>query len=508
VETLSIHPLETISISKYFGSIRANEDIDLTLKKGEIHTILGENGAGKSTLMNIISGLYRPDKGNILINGEKAVIRNPRDAIRHGIHLVHQKFMLFQIFTVLENIILGNEPTKGIRIDIRKASRRISHILEESGLALDLNRIVENLPVGIQQRIEIVKGLYRKARILLLDEPTSVLTPQEIEEFFNLLHRLSKKGVSIIFITHKLKEALHISDRITIMRHGKVIQTTTPDQTNESMLAELMVGRGISTRIKKVRPQTKEIRINIKCLKVLDDRNRDAVNNVSLTIHKGEILGIAGVQGNGQSELVEALTGLRPMQSGSIYLNGCYMPSMNSRNLYEHGFGHIPEQRLKHGMIASYSIADNQVLNNYFKPPFAVHFIRNMTAVMNHSKSLIEKFNIYPPTPEILASNLSGGNQQKVVLSRELSRNIQFLVANHPTRGLDVGSSAFIHSQLMEIKNKGTAILLISSDLDEIFSLSDRIAVMFDGRIHVILPSHKFSRKTISLYMSGVKTSK
>lgn len=499
--------LETRSISKSFGKLQANLNINFDLKQGEIHAVLGENGAGKSTLMNILSGLYQADQGDIYIQGHKACIQNPLDAIRLGIHMVHQSFMLIPVFSVTENIILGNEPIKGISLDMDIAKSRINFYSKEYALSVDPDAIVEDLPIGIQQRVEIIKGLYRQSKFLLLDEPTSALTPQELEEFFQMLKRLTQKGVSIVFITHKLKEAMDISDRITVMRHGRIIETTTPDQTNENCLAELMVGKKISARLEKTSLSSEKVVLEIKNLSVCDEQRREIVRNVSFNIREKDILGIAGVQGNGQTQLAEALTGLCDVQNGSIYLDGHKIHPNNPRTYYEHGLGHIPEDRLKHGLVLPYMIADNQVLCSYYKTPFAGKITRNRQAVLENSKHLIEKFNINTPGPKTPVCALSGGNQQKVVLSRELSRNIRFLLANHPTRGLDVGSIAFIHSQLIELKKKGTAILLISSDLDEIFALSDRIAVMFEGRIIVVSPVDELSREDIGLYMSGINAS-
>ncbi len=498
------HPvLEVKGITKKFADVIANDHIHFNLNRGEIHALLGENGAGKSTLMNIISGLYQPDEGNIFIEGLLTGIRESSDAIEFGIHMVHQHFMLIPVFSVIENIILGCELTRGFALDMKKARKQIDDLTKNYGLAVDLDAITENLAVGMQQRVEIIKALFRQVKILILDEPTAVLTPQEVEDLFKVMHQLTQKGVSIIFITHKLREVMTFAHRITVMRHGQVIGTTTPAETDEKELASMMVGRDVLLNVKKTSSQQGKTIIKIDNLSVLDERNIRAVQNVSFKVHAGEIVGIAGVQGNGQRELAEALAGLRAFHEGTVYLNQEEISSPRPRVLMEKGLGHVPEDRLKHGLVLPYSIADNQVLCSYYKPPFARNLKRNAKAVAANSEKLIKQFDIRASGPSIPVDTLSGGNQQKVILSRELSRDIQFLLANHPTRGLDVGSIEYIHQKIIEMRDQGVAVLLISSELDEILSLSDYIAVMFKGQIIAFLPAKKVTKDALGGMMAG-----
>jgi len=499
-ETLA---LEARNITKRFPGVVANDEVDFTLRKGEIHALLGENGAGKSTLMNVIYGLYQPDEGEVFVDGERVQIDNPDDAIRRGIGMVHQHFMLVPVFTVAENIVLGAEVTKGPSLDMRSARQQIRQLSQEFGLEVDPDAVIEDLPVGIQQRVEIIKALYRQARILVLDEPTAVLTPQEVEELFGIMHQLTARGVSIIFITHKLKEVLAIADSITVMRRGKVVGTTTPDEVDERGLAAMMVGRDVLLQIEKPEATPEGPVLEVKELSVLDERGVPAVRNVSFFVRAGEVLGIAGVQGNGQTQLVEALTGLRPAESGQILLEGKPVPFRDPRYLIEHGVAHIPEDRQKHGLVLPYSIADNLVLCTYYRRPFASGVQRNTRPIVKNARDLIDEFDVRTPGPHSPAATLSGGNQQKVIVARELSRPVRLLIANQPTRGLDVGSIEFIHRRIIEQRDEGIGVLLVSAELDEITALSDRIAVMYHGEIVATMPAGEATRERLGLLMAG-----
>lgn len=500
--------LEVRNITKQFPGVLANDHVNFTLRKGEIHALLGENGAGKSTLMNIIYGLYSPDAGEFYIDGKPVQIKNPHDAIAHGVGMVHQHFMLVPVFTVAENIVLGSEVTRGLSLDMNKARQQIRELGKEFGLEVDPDAVVEELPVGIQQRVEIVKALYRRAKILVLDEPSAVLTPQEVEDLFQVMRKLNERGVSIIFITHKLKEVMAVADSITVMRRGKVVGYTTPAETSEQGLADMMVGREVILEIEKGEAKPADVVMEVRNLTVLDERKVQAVRDVSFEVRAGEILGVAGVQGNGQTELAEVLTGLRSVAAGQIILNGKQMPALNPRAMFEAGLAHIPEDRHKHGLVLPYYVADNHVLVTYYKAPFAQGIQRNDKAVLENSLKLIERFDVRTPGPLVPVSNLSGGNQQKVIVGRELSRPIRFLMANQPTRGLDVGSIEYIHSQIVEMRDQGTAVLLISAELDEIMSLADRIVVMFHGQIVATLPRSEATREQLGLLMAGSELQK
>jgi simple sugar transport system ATP-binding protein len=495
--------LEVRNITKRFPGVIANDRVNFTLKKGEIHALLGENGAGKSTLMNVIYGLYSPEEGEFFIDGQPAEINNPHDAIAAGIGMVHQHFMLVPVFSVAENIILGSEVTRGPSLDLRTARKEIRELSHEYDLDVDPRAIVEDLPVGIQQRVEIVKALYRRAKILVLDEPTAVLTPQEVEGLFRVMRQLTERGVSIIFITHKLKEVLAISDSITVMRRGQVVGSTTPAETDEHGLAAMMVGREVLFEVEKEPATPAEVVLEVRDLKVNDERGIEAVRSVSFDVRGGEVLGIAGVQGNGQTELAEALTGLRSVVSGSVRLNGDEIPFENPRTLTEAGVSHIPEDRQKHGLVLPYSIADNMVLSSYYKEPFASRGQRDFQAVLENSVELVERFDVRTPGSNVPAGNLSGGNQQKVIVARELSRPVKLLIANQPTRGLDVGSIEYIHNQIIKERDQDAAVLLISAELDEIKSLADRIAVMFHGEIVAVVDADEISKSELGLLMAG-----
>ena len=496
--------LEIRHVTKRFPGVLANDDVSFNLRKGEIHALLGENGAGKSTLMNVVYGLYAPDEGEFLIDGKPVEIKGPHDAINYGIGMVHQHFMLVPVFSVTENMILGSEVTKGASLDIKRARREILEISEAYGLEVDPDAIVEDIPVGVQQRVEILKALYRKAKILVLDEPTAVLTPQEAEDLFNVMRHLTDKGVSIIFITHKLKEILNVADRVTVMRRGKVVGHTTPAETNQQGLATMMVGRSVLLEVEKAPAKPAEIVLQITDLTIKDERGVGAVKDVSFEVRAGEILGIAGVQGNGQTQLAEAITGLRDVNAGTVSLLGKVIPFEKPRYLIEHGMGHVPEDRHKHGLVLSYSLADNMVLCTYYQKPFAGKMLmRNEQAIQENANGLMERFDVRAPSAAVAASTLSGGNQQKVIVAREFSRGIEVLVANQPTRGLDVGSIEYIHKEIVKMRDNGVGVVVISAELDEILSLSDRIAVMFRGEIVTIIDAKDATREKLGLWMAG-----
>ena len=498
--------LELRSITKSFPGVLANDHVDLVLNQGEILGLLGENGAGKSTLMNILYGLYTPDEGEIFINGKEVDIADPNDAIQQGIGMVHQHFMLVPVFTVTENVMLGVESMRaGVLLDRETPSERIREISERYGLVVDPDAMVEDLPVGIQQRVEIIKLLYREADILILDEPTAVLTPQEVEELFKVIRSLVQQGKSVIFISHKLKEVLEIADRITVLRDGQVVGTVTPQEATEETLASLMVGREVILSVDKKPPQLGEVVLDVENLVVLDDRGLMAVDEVTFQVQAGEILGVAGVQGNGQTQLVEALTGLREVLSGSVSILGVDTTHASPREITEVGSAHVPEDRQKDGLILTFPVVDNLVLNTYYKPPFARGIALHHERIEEAGKERVEMFDIRTPSMFIPVSSLSGGNQQKVIVAREFSRPIKLLIASQPTRGLDVGSIEYIHNRIVEKRDEGCAILLVSPELDEIMSLADRIAVMFDGKIIAILPASKATKEKLGLLMAGIR---
>ncbi len=498
--------LELRNITKRFPGVLANDHINLTLEEGEIHALLGENGAGKTTLMNILYGLYTADEGEIYVRGRKAEIHTPSDAIALGIGMVHQHFMLVPVMTVTENIMLGAEYTRlGPFLDKRAASEHIRKLSQQYGLEVDPDAYIKDLPVGIQQRVEILKLLYRKADILILDEPTAVLTPQEVEELFDIIRSLVAQGNSVIFISHKLKEVMTIADRITVLRRGRVVGTTRPEETNEQALAAMMVGRAVQLVVEKKPATPGEVVLSIDDLHVLDERGEPAVRGVTLELRAGEILGIAGVQGNGQTELVEAVTGLRSPIKGTIRIKNADTTWASSRQFFEQGAAHVPEDRQRDGLVLSYPVRDNLVLNVYYKPPFARGFLVQEEAIEKNARRLVQEFDIRTPSIYTPVANLSGGNQQKVIVAREFSRPIDVLVASQPTRGLDVGSIEYIHKRLVQKRDEGCAILLISSELDEIMALSDRIAVMYEGQIIDILPAEQATREKLGLLMAGVR---
>ncbi len=500
--------IEMLNIRKEFPGIVANDNITLQVKKGEIHALLGENGAGKSTLMNVLFGLYQPERGEIRVKGKKVDITNPNIANDLGIGMVHQHFMLVNTFTVTENIILGNEPKKGTSINLKEAEKQVKEISERYGLSVDPTAKISDISVGMQQRVEILKTLYRGAEILIFDEPTAVLTPQEIKELIQILKTLIKEGKSIILITHKLKEIMEVCDRVTVIRKGEGIGTVDVANTNPNELASLMVGREVSFTTKKTPANPKDDVLTITDLTVKDNRNVPMVNSLSLSVRAGEIVGIAGVDGNGQSELIEAITGLRKVDSGTIKLNNKNITNMHPRKITETGVGHIPQDRHKHGLVLDFPIGENMVLQTYYKQPFSKKGVLSLKTIYEKAKILIKEFDVRTPSSSTLARALSGGNQQKAIIGREVDRNPDLLIAAQPTRGLDVGAIEFIHSRLIEQRDNGKAVLLISFELDEIMNVSDRIAVIYEGKIVDIVDPKETTEQELGLLMAGSKRQK
>jgi len=496
--------LELKGITKQFPGVLANDHINLSLKKGEILALLGENGAGKSTLMNILYGLYQPDEGEIFINGKKVVINSPTDAIQAGIGMVHQHFMLIPVFTVAENIMLGQESVKfGDFLDRAEASKKILEISEQFNLPVNPNDMVRDIPVGIQQKVEIIKLLYREAEILIFDEPTAVLTPQEADELFTIMRSLANQGKSIIFITHKLREVLEVADRIMVIRLGTVVGETMPAEADKNSLAAMMVGREVNLVVEKEVKVPGDVVVSIQDLVVVDKFKNIVVDHVSLEVRSGEIVGVAGVQGNGQTELVEAITGLRKNSGGLITLLGEDITHATPRQITELGSAHVPEDRQADGLVLPFPTAENLVLCTYYKEPFSKGVVLQYQTILKHAEHLIHDFDIRTPTALTPVSNLSGGNQQKVIIARELSRPIQFLMASQPTRGLDVGSIEYIHKRIVQKRDEGCAVLLVSPELDEVMELSDRIAVMYRGKIQAIVDSNMVTKEQVGLMMAG-----
>jgi len=497
--------LEMRGITKRFPGTLANDAIDLDVRRGEIHALLGENGAGKTTLMNIIYGLLTPDAGEIRIDGEPVVIRDPANAIARGIGMVHQHFMLVPVLTVAENVVLGQEIQRGPFLDLAEAERRIRELATQLGFDIDPGTRVESLAVGQQQRVEILKAIYRRARILVLDEPTAVLTPQETEEVFAVLRRLAQEGVSIIFISHKLDEVMAIADRITVIRRGRVVGTRTPKETSEAELAALMVGREVSLRVDRGSSRLGAVVLAVEGLSVRDDHGRDTVRGVDLEVHRGEIVGIAGVAGNGQDEFVEALVGLRRPRGGRVLLEGQDVTGASVRAVRERGVAYVPADRQRFGLVLTYPVEDNLVLTSYYRAPFAAGVagvVRDDSAVDGFARRLIDRFDIRTPSEKSRAATLSGGNQQKMVVAREFRDDLELLILDQPTRGLDIGSIEFIHGQVIAKRDAGIGILLISADLDEILELSDRIAVMFRGRLVATFAAAEAQREQVGLLMA------
>ncbi len=519
-------------ITKRFGSVVANDDVSVELRPGRILALLGENGAGKSTLVNVLFGLHRPDAGQVVIADEQVELSSPHDAIARGVGMVHQHFQLVPPMSVVRNIVLGAEPRKLGMIDVAQARRRVMDLADRFGLHVDPDAAVEDLPVGAQQRVEILKALYRDARVLIADEPTAVLTPQETDHLLGVLRGLTEQGVGIVFITHKLREVMAAADDIVVLREGKVVGTTTPAQTSEAALAELMVGRavdlhgdrfesgatGVGSAVAVVtgpdgatpaaeatnaEDPGRPVVLDIAGLCADDDRGQRAVDELSLAVRAGEIVGVAGVEGNGQRELVEAITGLRHATAGTVSISDTDASGARPRQVTVIGVGHIPEDRAKHGLIGSYSVADNSVLNRYFRRPFAAGGMLRRDRIDSHARDVVATFDVRTPDVESPADSLSGGNKQKLIVGREFSDEIDLLIAAQPTRGIDIGAIEFIWRRIRERRDEGTAVLLVSAELDEVLALSDRVAVMYEGRIVATVDPRTATREEIGLLMAG-----
>ena len=500
-----IHLLEMMEIVKRFPGVVANDCINFEVHSGEMHALLGENGAGKSTLMRILYGLYRPDQGQIRINGELVHIASPLDAIRLGIGMIHQHFMLVPSLTVAENVALGLPSSRGLVTDLDKVSKRIIELADAYGLKVDPGAYIWQLAVGQQQRVEILKALYRGADLLILDEPTAVLTPQEVDELFVTLRQMKQEGHALIFISHKLHEVLNISDRVTVLRDGRVVNSLpTAEATNES-LAKMMVGREIVMQLERPPVKQGEVRLELHDLWVESDRGTPALRGVTLNVRAGEILGLAGVSGNGQKELAQVITGLRPTKTGKVTLDGQEASGKSPAELLEHGLSYIPEERMKEGIIREFSVSENIILREHAKLPYARMSFLNFKAIARRSKELIRNYNVKTPSLETPAKSLSGGNIQKLILARELSRQPKVLIAAQPTRGLDIGATEYVHHRLIEQRSEGTATLLISEDLDEILALSDRIAVIYEGQIMNVVNREEATAEGLGLLMAGVR---
>ena len=503
---MSIPVIEMRDIVKKFGDFVANNGINLTVHKGEIHAILGENGAGKSTLMNQLYGLLKPTSGKILVNGKAIEMNSPKDAIEVGIGMVHQHFMLVQPFTVTENIVLGTEPVKGIKLDMATARKNVVEISEKYGLSIDPDAKIEDISVGMQQRVEILKALYRGADILILDEPTSSLTPQEIEELIQIMHNLTHDGKSILLITHKLKEIKASADFCSIIRAGEYIATVDVDEVTENDLASMMVGRKVTFAVDKPPMEQGPVVLEVKDLHGLDYRGVEILKGLNLQVHSGEIVGIAGIDGNGQTELVEILTGLKKGTKGEATVNGVSIYNRSPRFGFNHGVSSIPADRQKHGLLLDFSVEDNLILQNYAQKPYAKKGILQRKPILEHATKSIGQFDIRPPQSEKKpAGTLSGGNQQKVIIAREVQNDKDLLIAVNPTRGLDVGAIEYVHKYIVEQRNKGKAVLLVSFELDEIMSLSDTINVIFDGQIVSSIPGAEANENDLGLMMAGGK---
>ncbi|MBX9096674.1 ABC transporter ATP-binding protein [Streptococcus gordonii] len=495
--------IEMREITKIFGQFVANDKINLHLRRGEIHALLGENGAGKSTLMNMLAGLLEPTSGEIAVNGQVVKLDSPSKAASLGIGMVHQHFMLVEAFTVAENIILGSEITKNGVLDIKKAIQEIKELSEKYGLAVDPSAKIEDISVGAQQRVEILKTLYRGADILIFDEPTAVLTPAEIDELMIIMKNLVKEGKSIILITHKLDEIRAVSDRVTVIRRGKSIETVEIAGATNQDLAEMMVGRSVSFTTEKNPPQPKEVILSIKDLVVNENRGIPAVKNLSLDVRAGEIVGIAGIDGNGQSELIQAITGLRKVKSGTINIKGKDVVGLPPRKITEMKVSHVPEDRHRDGLVLDLTISENIALQTYYNEPLSKNGILNYTNIHNYARKLMEEFDVRAANDYVPASALSGGNQQKAIIAREVDRDPDLLIVSQPTRGLDVGAIEYIHKRLIGERDKGKAVLVVSFELDEILNLSDRIAVIHDGKIQGIVTPAETNKQELGILMAG-----
>lgn len=502
--TTAVPRIEMRGITKTFGPVVANDDISLSVRPQEIHALLGENGAGKTTLMNVLYGLYPADSGEILLDGRRVSIREPADAIANGIGMVHQHFKLVEPFTVAQNIILGSEITGPLGIlKEKEATAAVRELSGRYGLDVDPDALIQDVSVGTQQRVEILKALYRNADVLILDEPTAVLTPQEIEELIEILHGLTAQGKTIIIITHKLREIVAVGDRCTIIRRGRKIDTVDVALASEQSLASMMVGRDVNLTVEKGPSSPAETCLEVTGLQVNNSRELPAVRGLSLTVRKGEILGVAGVDGNGQSELVEALVGVRHVEAGTITVNGTDITHASPREVADRGVSSIPEDRQRRGLVLEYSVAQNMVLGSHDEEPFSRRGILQDEAIASNATTLIERFDVRPPEPLYLAGSLSGGNQQKVIIAREVSHDPEVLIASQPTRGLDVGAIEYVHRSLVEQRDRGKAVLLVSLDLDEVMNVSDRIAVIFEGEIVGVFDAGAVDEHQLGLLMAG-----
>jgi simple sugar transport system ATP-binding protein len=496
--------VELRGITKRFPGVVANEDVSLTFAPGEIHALLGENGAGKSTLMNVLFGLYPADEGEVLVDDQPVHFKGPTDAIAAGIGMVHQHFKLVPVFTVAENVMLGDEPVVGgVFIDRKAARERVNELSSRYRLAVDPDATIESLPVGIQQRVEIIKALVKDARCLILDEPTAVLTPSEIEELLTIVKQLRDDGRAVVFITHKLREVLAVADRISVLRRGRLVGSADPGSATPAELASMMVGRDVKLVVDKDAAAPAQVVLGIDDLTVLDDREHPVVDGVDLEVRAGEIVALAGVDGNGQTELVQAITGIRRPTAGTVRLDGADVTGAPPDRLFDLGMGHVPEDRQRHGLVGSFSVADNLVLNRWRKKPFAAGLRIDRAAVRAHAERLIEEYDIRTSGPDASVDTLSGGNQQKVIIARELSRDGSLVVLSQPTRGLDVGSIQYIHGRAVERRDAGAAVLLVSSELDEVLALADRVAVMYRGKIVGVLEGERITRENVGLLMAG-----
>ena len=493
------------NIVKRFPGVLANDHVNLTIEEGEIHCLLGENGAGKSTLMNILYGLYSPDEGRIFIKDEEISYKGPSDAIAKGIGMVHQHFMLVPVFTVTENLILGSEPVKGLSLDIGKAEKEIMSISDRYGLNIDPGSYVQDISVGMQQRVEILKLLYRGADIMIFDEPTAILTPQEVEELYKVMEFLRQKGKTIIFITHKLKEVMDISDQVTVLRDGTMVGTINTSNTNPAELARMMVGREVLFHVEKPTVEIGQRVLHAEEIRAKDQRGLPALKGLSFDVYAGEVVGIAGVDGNGQTELVEVLTGLRNTESGSITLDGQEMTHKKNRDFINAGVAHIPQDRLLRGLILDFPLYENMLLGYQDTEPFAKGVMLDFQEARNWTESLLTEYDIRAPGVETAAGSLSGGNQQKVVIAREFERDPKILIASQPTRGLDVGATEFVHHQIMKVKEEGKAVLLVSLELSEVMNLSDRILVIYEGQIRGEFKAGEVEETELGLMMAGGK---